>query len=428
MSLILIFKDDKDINYLKNFNIKLNNIKILKIKENYVDDNFDYNIFFKELFSLKDIENNIIDLDIDIHKNNFYGFAIDENILENLNKLKKLENLKLNGNSAKNIFELKLKTLKTLNIDRCEKIYINGDTELSIKKLILSGNNISKSLLKLPQLEYLESSRSNFSSIDFNSLNNLKKLKFWLNKEFTQILSIKRLKEIHIISYDLEYLKNNLSLIHDKNTSVNKLLFYHYLNNDYKDEDYNINEILNKFPNLTELILITNLDNHRVIKIGFVNSDINLEIKEDSNCKINKITLFLYLGNIKVYCQNFKKLEKFEIKTNNKFLPIIIKNISNSIPMLSKNRNIKYNSLNELNLHLNLSQLINLEIFKNLNNNIDNMPNLKKIDLHFLTNIDRNTYEKFIKKILSLKIESTNINLCFIFYDENDPNKKFTLF
>jgi len=46
-----------------------------------------------------------------INNNDFYHNEIDENILENLNKFKRLENLKLNGIRAKNIFELKIKTI-----------------------------------------------------------------------------------------------------------------------------------------------------------------------------------------------------------------------------------------------------------------------------------------------------------------------------
>ena len=324
-----------------------------------------------------------------------------------------MENLKLNNLYLSNIFELKLKTLKTLNIYGSQNIYINPDVGLSLKKLILPGDNISKSLLKLPQLEYLELPESNYSSIDFNSLNNLKKIKFVSDVAFPQIFSIKSLKEIDFTSDDLYYLEDALASIHDKNPSVNKLT-YKYIK-DYDEPNYNIDEILNKFPNITELIFITNLANYRWQKIGwdlYLDSKINLEIKEKSNCKINKITLFLYFGDTKVDCQNFESLEKFEIET------FKILNISNSncIPMLSKNSNIIYNSLTELKLHIE-RQLINLEIFKNLNNSIDNMPNLKKIDLLFMTNLDRNTYEEFIKKILSLKLEFINID--FYFHDEN---------
>ena len=55
------------------------------------------------------------------------------------------------------------------------------------------------------------------------------------------------------------------------------------------------------------------------------------------------------------------------------------------------------------------------------------MPNLKKIDLEFMTNLDRNTYEEFIKKILSLKLEFINISFEFdveneIYYNNNYDN------
>jgi len=231
-------------------------------------------------------------------------------------------------------------------------------------------------------------------------------------KELTKILSIKSLKEIYITSDDDIY-NIDLGLIQDKNPSINKLIYKYVKDYDF-DPNYNINEILNKFPNLTELIFITDLDSY-LGHGGLIDDECNLEIKENSSCKINKITLSLIYGFIEVYCQKFENLEKFEIDACK------ILNISNSIPMFSNNRNIIYNSLKNLNLHLD-GQLINLEIFKNLNNSIDNMPNLKKIDLKFMTNVDRNTYEEFIKKILSLKLELININISFRFDDENGQN------
>ena len=279
----------------------------------------------------------------------------------------------------------------------------------------------SKSILKLPLLEYLEIYNGNFSYIDFNSLHNLKKIKYHFYKNFNQILSIKSLKEIHIIT-DLDYL--DLTSIHDTNLSVNKLICNCRKDDDY-ELNYNINEILNKLPNLTDLFLITNLTDHRIVKGGWEDSKINLEINENSNCKINKITLILYFGDIKIYCQKFENLEKFEIKTYND-RPTTILNISNSLPMFSNYRKIIYNSLIELNLYL--SQLIKVEIFKNLKNNIDYMPKLKKIYLHFTTDIDRTTYEEFIRKLLSLKLEFINIDISFNlrkfnFYNDKDDDE-----
>jgi len=145
-SIFLKCNDDKDISYLKDFNINFNKIKNLNIKLDYSKANFNYNLFYRELFSLKDIENNNI-IDLYINNNDYYTNEIDENILENLNKFKKLENLKLNEIKAKNIFELKIKTLKILDIYRTQNIYINSDIALSLKKLVLSYDKISKSLL-----------------------------------------------------------------------------------------------------------------------------------------------------------------------------------------------------------------------------------------------------------------------------------------
>jgi len=145
-SIFLKCNDDKDISYLKDFNINFNKIKNLNIKLDYSKANFNYNLFYRELFSLKDIENNNI-IDLYINNNDYYTNEINENILENLNKFKKLENLKLNEIKAKNIFELKIKTLKILDIYRTQNIYINSDIALSLKKLVLSYDKISKSLL-----------------------------------------------------------------------------------------------------------------------------------------------------------------------------------------------------------------------------------------------------------------------------------------
>ena len=152
-SLLFIFKDSKDSNYLKDFNIQFNQIKNFKIYQNAAIPNFDYNFFFKDLFSLKNIEINIIDLQITIKKEFGTEIEIDENILKNLNNFKVLENLTLSGLTSKNIFELKIKSLKYLNINSCKKIYINADEELSLKTLKINiDDKNSNSLLKLPQL------------------------------------------------------------------------------------------------------------------------------------------------------------------------------------------------------------------------------------------------------------------------------------
>ena len=70
------------------------------------------------------------------------------------------------------------------------------------------------------------------------------------------------------------------------------------------------------------------------------------------------------------------------------------------------NKKIIYKSLIELNLHL--ENYIKLEEFKNLSNNIEYMPNLKKFIFIFKgldDKIDNVIYEELIRKLLSLKLE-----------------------
>ena len=154
-SIRIHFDKGKEINYLKDLNI--NQLKYLKIESNpyYFDTNSD-NI--NDLFSLKNIENSLIDLNITIEKyNRNEKLEIDENILENLNKFKVLKNLTLIGFNSKDIFELKINCLNSLDIRNCKNIYINIEQGLFLKKLIIFQNEkFSKSLLKLPRLEYLK--------------------------------------------------------------------------------------------------------------------------------------------------------------------------------------------------------------------------------------------------------------------------------
>jgi len=52
-----------------------------------------------------------------------------------------------------------------------------------------------------------------------------------------------------------------ISQIQDESPSVNKLI-YKYIKEDNSSPNYNINEILKKFPNLTELFFIANLNSY----------------------------------------------------------------------------------------------------------------------------------------------------------------------
>ena len=291
-SIKINFDKGEDINYLKDLNI--NQLKYLKIEPNpfYFDTNRD-NI--NNLFLLKNIENSLIDLNITIEKysNRYEKLEIDENIIENLNKFKVLKNLTLIGFNSKKIFELKINSLKALDIRNCKNIYINIEQGLFLKKLIIFQNEkFSKSLLKLPQLEYLKLNTKKIDQyndtisymriedlyIDFMSLNNLKRLAVnsYIFQKFKnlslleyakiydninieclkKILSIKSLKEIDIESIELE--KNNINL-NDKISNIsgdNKNISKLYIRYEVDNECIISDKLVNIFPNLTAYNII----------------------------------------------------------------------------------------------------------------------------------------------------------------------------
>ena len=200
-------------------------------------------------------------------------------------------------------------------------------------KIIFQKEKFSKSLLKLPQLEYLKLNTkkideiSNIKSymkiedlyIDFMSLNNLKRLAVnsYIFQEFKnlslleyakiydninieclkKILSIKSLKEIDIESIELENnninLNDKISNISGDNKNISKLYIRYEVDNECIISD----KLVNIFPNLTDLTLFTFLREY-IFLSKHMDLSCDLEIMENPNCKINKITLKLTGGNI----------------------------------------------------------------------------------------------------------------------------------
>ena len=273
--------------------------------------------------------------------------------------------------------------------------------------------------------------------IDFMSLNNLKRLAVnsYVFQEFKnlslleyakiydninieclkKILSIKSLKEIDIESIELENdinLNYKISNIIGDNKNISKL----YIRYEVNEECIISDKLVNKFPNLTDLTLFTYITDYNTLSKN-MRFSCSLEIMENPNCKINKITLKLTGGNIKLYCQSFESLEKIEIQADYVCVERgcgSISNISEALPMFS-NKKVIYKSLIELNLYL--ANYIELEEFKNLINNIEYMPNLKKFIFIFKGldyKIDNVIYEDLIRKLLSLKLEYIRMGRWFL--------------
>ena len=135
---------------------------------------------------------------------------------------------------------------------------------------------------------------------------------------------------------------------------------------------------------------------------------IDLEIKENLNCKINSLFLDIkndYDLNIKFYCQSFENLSSISISNVDR-----IKNINDSFPIFNPENKKIFKSLENLSIYGNTKNEMNLEILDNLYSNIKYMPNLKILNITgYFKNIKKEFYENFIKKILELKLDSIYI-------------------
>ena len=128
--------------------------------------------------------------------------------------------------------------------------------------------------------------------------------------------------------------------------------------------------------------------------------DINLEIKEQEKCKINKLNLNIEENkNIKFFITSYDNLKELRIK-----LFDTIKNMENTIPIFNEKCNVIFKSLKIFNFqNYNYYNNIDFKIIENLYNNMNNMPNLEDLFLTVVQeNMNEEFFKKFVVKILSL--------------------------
>ena len=201
-----------------------------------------------------------------------------------------------------------------------------------------------------------------------------------------KILLLKNLKVVNLDSnYELDEEKSEISSAND---SVEKLIFVN------TSDDLKLNDLLFKFPNLSELDLdspiFSTLDSYKI------------ELKENSYSKLNKIKLFLsYRVNIEITCQPFENLEIFNLSVK-----YGISNIKDVFPIFNSECKKILKNLITFNFR-QIQEEIKLEVLYNIYNNLDKMCNLKHFGLTCIQrNIEENFHKKFIKKLLSLRLDS----------------------
>ena len=432
-------------NYLKDFKINFKIIKKLEIIKGPAEFISSIN-FFKKFLPFIEIANNLVHLSL-----SFSGSIINDNSLEFINNYKSLEYLFIDDLKINN-FQLKINTLKILNLFCCDGITLTNNSICNLNTLNLYkySTDISyKTKLNFPNLQVISLLRTNsnyFDSIEYKSMNRLIKfegedvnifLKLEsplleeinivinsfkeLEKIIEKINSFKYLKKIYLTLCKIDNIEDNkdISNIQFENTSVKEMNILFEENVGYLWQFY---QLQNNFINLSKLFI-------EIIEY-FTDCDSiwlqpRLELIENQNSKVTNINIKIpkyYYFDYKIYFQSYEDLESiiFDIDKKNinlkKFFPIFDYRI---IP-------IKFKSLKLFHLSLNSDYDYDLiiDIINNIYYNLDNMTNLVDFKLWCdIKEVNDEFYIRFIRKVLSMKYIK-NIDISFIRYSNYEYYSK----
>ena len=423
------FRNEKDINALKGININFEKIQELDIINVGNEKNINYDNIFKQLILAPNFGKNLKKLYLKIH--DVWGKINDIKIFEKINDFSNLLSLELNGFKFQKNFKLNLNNITTLILRNCSGIILSDSDKL--ENIIISNTDIkkNKSLSKFKNLEKCElinyRNNQNFKEIiDFSKLINLKNL-VCLSHDFIFLTENSLVENIDLIGveedtsediekktiekiFKLKHLKDikfcinysiDLGEILEENETNKSLKNMHIM---FKEimEGSNISEFIKKFENLSELKIDIN--------IGEEESIMELNINEDEKCKIDKLSINGFgFEKFEIICGLYSNLIEIELNEN-----LEISNLEESFPLFQKNCDIKFNKLTKfIYSNWELAQFETpLEVVENVYNNLTKTPNLKNFEFVCICNgISKEFYEKFIKRLLEMKLDYINFNI-----------------
>ena len=447
------YKNPTDIDFIKDLKLNFKLIKKLKLKrindENYEEtkkeemeietdsiDNKSFSNFYKALFSLADIQNNLIDLCLKINKKNKKSYIPAS--FKEINNLKALQNLNINGYNFETTFVLRIFNLQRLVLWDVKNFEFDESNAFNIKELIIINSERSKSNFKInfPELETLKFVFDSYNDfyiniIDFKSTKLLKKLVIdydsFIKINDEDLSSLNCLEEVIILSNGQSGAKAIKKLLLIKNLKTTEVFL------DIDDEELiNIQgenlsletfEVQNArsvcelpklqklFPNIKKILIHSNKTMYdtsgyccgtciRERRGKAIPSVIDFQEKKD--CKTDKIHLLgggcKYIG---FSCTSYENVKEIIVDIKNRIKTI-------TLPLLF-DTDRKYNSLTNftfINECIPGGYHIDISILKSIYNNIDNMQKLKIFKLKCYTSkIDKEFYNDFIRKLLSLKLD-----------------------
>ena len=416
-SIRIIYNDVYRLNYFDELNINFEQIKKLGFYGKNLSVS-NYRKFFEKFFSMKNLQNNLIYLNIGIKSHPIYP-----NNFESINDFKSLEQLHLIRFRARSPLILELETLKILSLKNCDNIVLGKKCCKNLKEFSIdcSKNINNGSILVLPKLEsfkvHLDPNfkyKSFSKIIDFKSS---KDLKYLIADPYDFINTDNK----NLVDLKLRQL-NNYKTVNEKKL-LKKLIEMPCLKNvdieliDIKDGDF---DTIKETNNSVEMININfgtdrtckfyNLEKKFInLKNLTINSYLkNAAIKEDKDCKVTK---FEVIGGGEFYINSFENL----IKASFHYCEIFPK----LFPFFSSENKYEFKSLVSLEL---MVEELDFFILENILKNIDNSPKLEELVLNCkLKDFNENKYKEFIINLLSKKLRIINITV----YQQNYDSPKF---
>ena len=423
------FRNEKDINVLKDININYEKIQDLDIINIGNEKNINYDNIFNQIILAPNFGKNLKKLNLKIH--DVWGKINDIKLFEKINNFSNLISFELNGFKFQKNFKLELNNITSLILRNCSNVVLSDSDKL--ENIIISNTNIikNKSLAKFQNLENCElinyRNGQNFKTIiDFSKLINIKNL-VCLPHDFISLTVNSLVENINLIGisedssedidkktikkiFELKHLKNikfcinyniDFEEIIEQNEKNKSLKCMHIM---FKEipESSNISEFIKKFENLSELKIDMN--------IGEEESIMEFNINEDKKCKIDKLSLHGFgFEKLEITCCPYSNLKELEFHENGE-----ISNLEGSFPLFQKKCDIKFNNLTKfIYSNWEIGQFETpLEVVKNVYNNLNKITNLKMFEFSCICNgIDKEFYEKFIKKLLGMKLDSIKFNI-----------------
>ena len=435
-SLSLYLNNPHNIDYIKNFNININQIQRLYINIQYVFNEFEY--FFNTLFNLHNIDKNLTYLNLDFLQENDEGVELSDKIFNGINNFNALLYLRLSGINFEPNFELNLSNLKEikffmvnnitfsenypnltkLNLKKCSITKPNKlmiCPELEICKLNLVNNNDELiDFFVIKNLKYFEGIAKDFMKLDNN--NNLKTIKLiskndLLTEEnfFKKLITMKSIENIDLTIFEIT--SEQLSKITGTINSVKELSMAWILDS----ENCVLYDLQNKFPNLLSLNLR--------FPFYLMESEeyASITINENNNYKINELSIRnMGNANVELFIGPFTNLKKIDFSIDSN-----IKNIKTFFPIFNNVCSITFHNLTTFEFTCINEKIIKIEILNNICNNIDKMMNLKRVYFMCISrDANEEFYKAFIKKILKLKLNY--VYLCLMKINRY-PEKKYIL-